>query len=922
MGKIDVYAHSFATGVVDKGVLPRTDLQVMQLAAEDQTNLLCLATGRGFMRPGTEYLGRTRNDTVAKVRPFVFGAADACLLEFGDDTLRFWVDDALVSRPSVVSAVTNGSFNSAVGWTNGSTTGATASVTGGRLSLLASAKGSVALFKQQVATSTPNIEHALRIEVLRGPVTFRCGSSEGGDQYISETVLKTGTHSLAFLPTGAYWVQIEADEPTAKLVESITIESAGILVLPTPWGEADLSLIRTAQSADVVFAACNGKKQRRIERRGARGAGRSWSIVEYAPSNGPFSVGRTSSARLKPGVLQGSGTLNASQPFFRPEHVGTLFRLTHTGQQIAQTLAGEDQYTDPIEVTGINNSDATDGADVFDEREWTWAVTGSWSGTMKVFRSFDGPDFGFKPYRLDKSSSTIGLGTNATGANTDDDNNASVWYKMGFEGGTYGSGAATVSIVYAGGGGSGICRVIEYVSPTQVSIDVIKPFKGYAYTSDWQEGQWSDVQAYPSAVALFEGRLWWAGADRFWGSVSDDFENFDEEFEGDAGPINRVVATNGVNDTQWIMPLQRLVLGTEGTETTARSSSFDEPLTPTNTTLKDASTIGSAPVDPARVDGRGLFVDRSGQSLFELVIDADTVDYASSEITKLVKDWFSVGVEGLAVQRRPDTRIWVWLSDGSAMCIVYEPREQIAAFIPIETDGVIESVAVLPQLAQDRVYAIVARQVGNGTIRSLERLALDSEARPGAVCKIMDCGIAFSNTPSSATVGGLGHLVGRSVVAWADGAPITEIVNGQEIAREFTVAANGTITLPQPAGVGFVGLPYEWRYKSGRLAYGANGGTSMIKDKRVSELGLILTDYARAGIRYGGTFDESVRPMNQLSILRDGAPAPAIVSGDVDDESHVVLNAGWDLDSRVCLKGSSPFPVSLLGMVMTVTTNG
>ena len=37
---------------------------------------------------------------------------------------------------------------------------------------------------------------ALRIVIERGPVTLRVGSTASGDEYINETVLRTGTHSL------------------------------------------------------------------------------------------------------------------------------------------------------------------------------------------------------------------------------------------------------------------------------------------------------------------------------------------------------------------------------------------------------------------------------------------------------------------------------------------------------------------------------------------------------------------------------------------------------------------------------------------------------------------------------------------------------------------------------------------------------
>jgi hypothetical protein len=64
----------------------------------------------------------------------------------------------------------------------------------------------------------------------------------------------------------------------------VEIEAAGDVTLPTAWSEANLSLIRTAQSGDVIYATCEGIKPQQIERRDNN----SWSIVDYNNTGGPF----------------------------------------------------------------------------------------------------------------------------------------------------------------------------------------------------------------------------------------------------------------------------------------------------------------------------------------------------------------------------------------------------------------------------------------------------------------------------------------------------------------------------------------------------------------------------------------------------------------------------------------------------------
>src|SRR3546814_1205797 len=98
----------------------------------------------------------------------------------------------------------------------------------------------------------------------------------------------------------------------------------------------------------------------------------------------------------------------------------------------------------------------------------------------------------------------------------------------------------------------------------------------------WSESTWSEHRGWPTAVEFYEGRLWWTGRDKIIGSVSDAFESFDDEIEGDSGPINRSLGSGPIDFINWLIGADRLLIGTESAEIAARSSSFDEPLTPTN----------------------------------------------------------------------------------------------------------------------------------------------------------------------------------------------------------------------------------------------------------------------------------------------------------------------------------------------------
>ena len=921
---LKVFAHLMNIGVVDVDKLHRVDLERMRLAAEDQTNLLCDTIGRAWFRQGTEYLSTNANPTgKARLLPFIAGQMDAFQLELSDLTLRVrdGQTDELVTRETVSTAVTSGDFSASTGWTLSSASGQTSAISGGKLNLTARARGATAQAKATVtvAGGDQGVEHAFRIVVDRGPVTFRAGSSDGADDYIAETTLRTGEHSLAFTPTGgSVYIRFNNALPILKIVDSITVEAAGVMELPTIWAADDLYLLRPDQSLDVMFIAARGYKQQRIERR----SDTSWSVCDYDADDGPFISGRTANVTLTPSVLEGNGTLTASDKFFQPEHVGALFRLYHEGQDIDTYIAADNQFTPAIMVTGINETN-------YNDRDFTWTTAGTWVGTVKVQRSFEitedlrDPLIGYQEFRREQGASTIDITTNLTKIDDDNEDNVIAFYRMGIEEGDYTSGEVHITMSYGGGGGFGICRVVGYTSPTVVDIEVLTPFKGSHAVTEWREGMWSDVRGWPSAIAFDEGRLDFAGDDSFQGSISDAYENFDEDFIGDAGPLLRAIALGGRNEARWMVPLSNLMLGTDNRIAAVRASSLDEIKTPENFKVAHLAKVGVAEISPVRVsDDRALFVEKAGNAIYELTYSPQSSQYVATQLSKLTTDLFAAGVTDLAVSDQPDQRIWATTTDGNAVCIVYEPSEKVIAFIPIETaiDGsdVIESVCVLPGLVQDRVYFSVRRTIDGVETRYTEKLALDTEAKPDTVAKCFDAHV--SGTGSHSATFNAPHLIGRNVRAWVDGAPVLDD-DGEPL--DFLVDNSGDFTLPDAPTTGWCfGLPYRGRYKSARLEYGAPDATPVLTNKNVSKVGFLFSDYCRSGVRIGGEFDNDDHPLRRLTALLQGGTAANVVSGVVEAQYPQSFGGKLSLDTRVCLEVQSPNTLGLLGMVLAIEGYG
>lgn len=874
---------AFNRGIVSKRGLARTDLTRMQLAAETQKNYVPRVLGSMMLRPGLQYIGASNDNAVSVYLPFFYGVDDTALVELADSAIRVWVDDALVSRVSVSTAVANGSFTSnANSWTDNDESGATSQwVSGGYLSL-AGTGINAAIRDQQVtvAGGDQNKEHALRIVVERGPVMLRVGSTSGGDEYITETSLGRGTHSLAFTPTGNFYIRFFNLRQAAALVDSCTIEASGVMELPLDQSSlADRRLVRWDQSADVMFLACKGYRQRKIERRGTR----SWSYVRYEPENGPYLVENTGPATISPSAISGDVTLTASRALFRSGHVGALFRISSIGQKVELTVNGENQWTSEIRVSGVGVG-----------RRFIAVNQGSGTATITLQRSIGEPG---------AWADVQPIGPTAGYNYNDSLDNQIAYYRIGCKTGDYSSGTRDLSLEYSAGSIDGVVRITGISSATSATASVLTSLGGTDASSIWAEGAWSSYRGYPSAVALYEGRLWWAGRDRIWGSITDAFENFDPTFEGDGGPVSRSIGSGPVDTINWLLPLQRLFLGCESAEKSARSSSFDEPLTPTNFNLKDVSTQGSANVPPLKIDTGGIFTQRNAKRLYELAYDTSSFDYAARDLTGLVPDLLAAGVVRVAVQRQPDTRVHVVLADGTAAMLIFDRLEDVVCWITVETDGTIYDATVLPGDDEDDVYYEVGRTVGGNEVVYLEKWAAESECVGGLLNKQADSFIVYDST-STTTITGLSHLEGRDVIAWGDG---TDFSPGSGDDQTTFTVSSGSITLPSAVSKAVVGLPYDARYKSRKLIEG--GG--LTQRKRVDHLGLLLENTHAQGISFGPDFDT----MDDMPLVERGADVDQDSIWDEYDSDSVEFPGEWHTDSRICLKSNAPRPCTVLAAV-------
>lgn len=173
----------------------------------------------------------------------------------------------------------------------------------------------------------------------------------------------------------------------------------------------------------------------------------------------------------------------------------------------------------------------------------------------------------------------------------------------------------------------------------------------------------------------------------------------------------------------------------------------------------------------------------------------------------------------------------------------------------------------------------------------------------------LDCAVTQRTTSPTTDVSinnncDLSHLEGEAVTVLADGV----VVNGLTV-------SSGAITLPQAASVVHVGLAYTSDLETMSLDVGSEGdGTSQGKKKKVSRLTVRL--HNSRGL-WAGPDENNLVEMKWRS-GEDYDTATDMFSGD----KVIVLPPKYAGDGRLMIRQIDPLPVTVLGIMPEVDTDG
>lgn len=195
---------------------------------------------------------------------------------------------------------------------------------------------------------------------------------------------------------------------------------------------------------------------------------------------------------------------------------------------------------------------------------------------------------------------------------------------------------------YVGGsfrGNGGIARIVQYVSPNAVIVDIVQSFASTDPIPGTQvlitENAWSEIRGWPRKCSSFQSRAFFANTDLLsngiWGSVTNEINDFDDlDTADDDSAISWLPTSDTVNYIQFIVPYRSLTVHTNsGIYSTPLSS--DTAITPSNFSLVLQDTTPAGVVQPQSIDNQ--IVVLSGNDAHSLLWDGFNNSYNTNIIS-------------------------------------------------------------------------------------------------------------------------------------------------------------------------------------------------------------------------------------------------------------------------------------------------
>lgn len=864
MPKVSPIQANFNGGEVSPLVYGRVDAPRYKESLAICQNYIPLIQGPVTRRPGSAFVLPVKDSSkVARLIPFEFSATQAYMLEFGNNYIRFFKNNAVVTNTlKVITGITQASpgviTSNGHGFSNGDHV-VVASVSG--MTELNNREYVVANITANTFTLTDNIT-----SVAVNTTSYTAYSSGGTAAKIYELTSHIGqrqglitavtqnnpgqvtmanhglsTNDVVKIDGVSGMVQLNGNQYTITKIDAnnftIGVDTTaygayafrGIVykINSTTYLTADIPTIKYTQSNDVMYLTHPSYKPRKLTRQ----ADNSWTLQVINFVDGPYLNSNITSTTLTPGA---TGAIGTAQTYTASSIVGinsdTGFQSTDVGRKIR--LLNADGTWGHVQITSVTSTTVV---------------------TVVVLKVTGGGAVAVSTWRLGTWSDTTGYPSCV----------------IFHEDRLVLSGATGSPIRFDGSNSADY----ENMSPTGIGDFEFQANGNYSTNTCSATIAASNAYGF-DLLASDQNPIQWSAQDE-----------------------------------------QGLILGTAAGEWLVFAPSSNAALSATNISAKKRTSYGSENVQAVQSGKCTIFVQKGGRKIRELNYYYDVNGFRAADLTTLAEHITTSRISYLAVQKNPQPIVWAVRNDGVLLSTTYEREfdvlkvgfaRHIFGGSYSTGNAIVESVAVIPSAdteSQD-IYVIVKRTVNGQTVRYVEYLTqLFDEDTDLEDAFFVDAGLTYSGS-STLTISGLNHLIGQTVSVLADGG----------VQADRNVDSGGRIILDTPASVVTVGLSYNSDGQKLRSDAGAADGTAMGKTRRTHRVGILLLNTLgfKLGMDFTAMDDITLDDVTDANFDQ----AQGLYSGIATE----LITADYDFDNMICWRQSQPLPGTICGFYPQMVT--
>jgi Ubiquitin-activating enzyme E1 FCCH domain len=675
MAKARLLKTNFTAGELSPRMEGRPDLAKYFNGASTLENYLVFPQGGAYRAPGSRWVKEVKDSTKkTRLVPFVVNRTTAYVCEFGQQYIRFYKNGAPITQtPQAITSITQA--NPAVVTYSGADT---------------FANGDRVIVTGVAGMTQVNNREFTVAGVNTGANTFQLSGvdSSGYDAYVSGGAV-------------------------AEIVE----------LGGTPYLEADLFQIQYVQSVDVLFLDHPLYQTRKL----ARASDTSWSLTTLAlrppPSFEDLTDISEGNVQLDRGADTGTGinfTANISGASSAKFLAGDVGRNIIAGASRAVITALGGASPNAVAVCDILDTFAGQPAHI---------PSGSWFLNLSPQSAIDTVSKS-KPVG---TQVTVNFKNNVGGAAQDTLRTGSPSPEIGKFIKVLG-GEIEITAVGSRTQCTGIIRTTLSKADKTKNPTGVEAGDWTLNVKSWDATPTSllpNGHGFPSAITFFQGRLYHGGSGiaqptTFWGSASDDYENYGVGSLADDA-VEYTIASRQFNKIQWLVELGPLAIGTLGSVFSAKGPGVDNPLGGDVVPFIRASNApGAASAQPVLIGSRAIYIDASGMQAIELGYDFNDDNFVGTDLTLIAEHIAGGGgfaQQAVSYARNPNSILYFLRSDGQLACLTYyRVPENVVAWSRRKTDGAYESCCAIPHPdgTRDQVWTIVNRTVAGATKRYVE----------------------------------------------------------------------------------------------------------------------------------------------------------------------------------------------------------